>query len=54
MAKTWTEQYLEAEERAEQRTLEMLRRRAEKRAQQKASQDGAGTTTTPRTDSPSD
>ena len=52
MAKTWTEQYLEAEEWADQRLLEMLRRRAEKRAQQKASQDGTGTTTTLNTDNP--
>ena len=54
MDKTWTEQYLEAEERAEQRTLEMLKRRAEKRAQQNASRDGTGTTTTPHRDSPRD
>ena len=54
MDKTWTQAYLEAEERAEQRTLEMLRRRAEKLEQQKDSQDGTGTTTTLNTDSPRD
>lgn len=45
--KDWTTQYLEAEERAEQRHMEMLARRAEKRKlKQIYSQGTTGTTTT--------